>query len=115
MDIAEVQRIDMTLRKCVQSLCAPIWWESASQAVVRSGTMCVVQTPEALVGITNNHVLETYERHKAEKHDIFCQLLVSEDVGCLFLVISRRYRLRPLAWLHPLAWLRPLAWLHPLA
>ena len=44
------------------------------QAVVRSGTMCVVQTPEALVGITNNHVLETYERHKAEKHDIFCQL-----------------------------------------
>ena len=74
MDIAEVQRIDMTLRKCVQSLCAPIWWESARQAVVRSGTMCVVQTPEALVGITNNHVLETYERHKAEKHDIFCQL-----------------------------------------
>ena len=44
------------------------------QAVVRSGTMCVVQTPEALVGITNNHVLETYARHKAEKHDIFCQL-----------------------------------------
>ena len=34
------------------------------QAVVRSGTMCVVQTPEALVGITNNHVLETYERHR---------------------------------------------------
>ena len=32
MDIAEVQRIDMTLRKCVQSLCAPIWWESARQA-----------------------------------------------------------------------------------
>ena len=39
------------------------------QAVVRSGTMCVVQTPEALVGITNNHVLETYKRHKAEKHE----------------------------------------------
>ena len=58
MDITEVQRIDMTLRKCVQSLCAPIWWESAQQAVVRSGTMCVVQTLEALVGITNNHVLE---------------------------------------------------------
>ena len=74
MDITEVQRIDMTLRKCVQSLCAPIWWESAQQAVVRSGTMCVVQTLEALVGITNNHVLEIYERHKAEKHDIFCQL-----------------------------------------
>ena len=74
MDIAEVQRIDMALRKCVQSLCAPIWWESAQQVVVRSGTMCVVQTHEALVGITNNHVLETYARHKAEKHDIFCQL-----------------------------------------
>ena len=36
--------------------------------------MCVLKTPEALIGITNNHVLKIYEKHKAERHDIFCQL-----------------------------------------
>ena len=36
--------------------------------------MCVVQTPEGIWGITNNHVLESYERHKDEKPDVFCQL-----------------------------------------
>jgi hypothetical protein len=74
MDTPENERIDMALRKYVTSLCAPIWWESARQVIVNSGTMCVVKTPEALIGITNNHVLKTYEKHKAEKHDIFCQL-----------------------------------------
>jgi hypothetical protein len=74
MNIAEVQRIDMVLREYVKSLCAPIWWESERQTVVNSGTMCVVKTPEALLGITNDHVFEIYERHRAEKQDIFCQL-----------------------------------------
>ena len=64
----------MALRAHVKSLCAPIWWESGRQIVVNSGTMCVVQTPDALLGITNNHVLEIYERHKVDKPDIFCQL-----------------------------------------
>src|SRR5262249_280572 len=59
---------------CVMSLCAPIWWESGRQTVVNSGTMCVVKTAEMVFGVTNNHVLKIYERHKAEKHDIFCQL-----------------------------------------
>lgn len=70
----DIQKIDMALRAYVKSLCAPIWWESGRQAVVNSGTMCLVKTPEALFGVTNHHVLKIYERHKAEKHDIFCQL-----------------------------------------
>jgi hypothetical protein len=74
MSDVTVDQIDMALRQHVMSLCAPIWWESARQVVVNSGTMCVVQTSEALLGITNNHVLEIYERHRAKKHDIFCQL-----------------------------------------
>jgi hypothetical protein len=74
MNDRNAEQIDMALRLYVQSLCAPIWWESARQTVVNSGTMCVVQTPEALLGITNNHVLEIYEGHKIEKNDIFCQL-----------------------------------------
>jgi hypothetical protein len=74
MKSAGVEQIDMTLRQYVMSFCAPVWWESARQTVVNSGTMCVVETPETLLGITNNHVLEIYERHRSEKHDIFCQL-----------------------------------------
>ena len=70
----QVEQTDMALRKYVQSLCAPVWWESARQEVVSSGTMCVVKTPEAMLGITNHHVLEIYERHRAEKRDVFCQL-----------------------------------------
>jgi len=70
----DVQQIDMALRELVQSFCAPIWWESGRQTVVNSGTMCVVMTSEAVFGVTNYHVLETYEKHKAGMHDIFCQL-----------------------------------------
>jgi hypothetical protein len=36
--------------------------------------MCVIKTSENLFGITNCHVLMTYEKHKAAKPDIFCQL-----------------------------------------
>jgi hypothetical protein len=74
MNGTKAEQVDMALRQHVKSLCAPIWWESSRQTVVNSGTMCVVQTSEALLGITNNHVLKIYERHKAEKHDLFCQL-----------------------------------------
>lgn len=66
--------IDMRLRAYVMTLCAPIWWEQGKQTVVNSGTMCVVQTDKQLFGITNAHVLKIYEKHKAEKSDIFCQL-----------------------------------------
>lgn len=74
MAVNDVQRADMELRAFVKSLCAPIWWEQGRQAVVNSGSMCVMKTPEALIGITNNHVLKIYEKHKAERDDIFCQL-----------------------------------------
>lgn len=70
----DAQRADMGLRAFVNSLCAPIWWEQSRQTVVNSGSMCVLRTPEALIGITNNHVLKIYENHKAERDDIFCQL-----------------------------------------
>lgn len=36
--------------------------------------MCVVKTADDIFGITNRHVLNTYEKHKAKKVDIFCQL-----------------------------------------
>jgi hypothetical protein len=74
MDERDAQQIDMALRAYVKSLCAPIWWESGGQIVVNSGTMCVIKTPEAVFGVTNHHVLKIYERHKAERQDIFCQL-----------------------------------------
>lgn len=74
MSKTDSDRVDMALRQHLMSFCAPIWWESDRQTVVNSGTMCVVETPEALLGITNNHVLKIYERHKAEKRDVFCQL-----------------------------------------
>jgi hypothetical protein len=73
MVVSNVQRVDMELRAFVKSLCA-IWWEQGRQTVVNSGSMCILKTPEALIGITNNHVLKTYEKHKAERDDIFCQL-----------------------------------------
>ena len=74
MAINDAQRTDMNLRAFVKSLCAPIWWEQRRQTVVNSGSMCVLKTPEALIGITNNHVLKIYEKHKAKRDDIFCQL-----------------------------------------
>lgn len=74
MDRRRAEQVDMALRRHVRSFCAPIWWESARQTVVNSGTMCVVRTPEALLGITNDHVLGIYERHRVEKDDVFCQL-----------------------------------------
>jgi len=36
--------------------------------------MCVLKTPQAVFGVTNHHVLKIYEKHKATKDDIFCQL-----------------------------------------
>jgi hypothetical protein len=74
MAVNDGQGADMDLRAFVKSLCAPIWWEQGRQTVVNSGSMCVLKTPEALIGITNNHVLKIYEKHKAERDDIFCQL-----------------------------------------
>ncbi len=72
--MATRDEIDMKLRAYVKSHCAPIWWEQGRQVVVNSGSMSVIRTPEKLFGITNCHVLMTYEKHKAEKPDIFCQL-----------------------------------------
>ena len=36
--------------------------------------MAVIATPQAVFGVTANHVLESYERHKAKQADTFCQL-----------------------------------------
>jgi len=72
--MATRDEIDMKLRAYVKSHCAPIWWEQGRRLVVNSGSMCVIKTSEKLFGVTNCHVLTTYEEHKAEKPDIFCQL-----------------------------------------
>jgi hypothetical protein len=74
MEPTDLQQVDMALRAQVKSLCAPIWWESGRQTVVNSGTMCVIKTSEAVFGVTNDHVLKTYEKRKTERSDIFCQL-----------------------------------------
>jgi hypothetical protein len=70
----DLQAIDKELRKRVMSFCAPIWWESGGQTIIDNGSMCVVKTAHALFGITNRHVLRTYEKQKAEDADIVCQL-----------------------------------------
>ena len=74
MAMATRDEIDMRLRTYVKSDCAPIWWEQGRQVVVNSGSMWVIKTSERLFGTTNCHVLMTYEKHRAEKPDIFCQL-----------------------------------------
>src|SRR5689334_13089649 len=68
--MATRDEIDMKLRAYVKCHCAPIWWEQGRQVVVNSGSMCVIKTSERLFGITNCHVLMTYEKHKAAKPDI---------------------------------------------
>jgi hypothetical protein len=57
--------------RIAKALCAPIWWAQSRQTVVNSGSLRVLKTPEALFGTTNNHVLKIYEKHKAEREDIF--------------------------------------------
>src|SRR5262245_47338309 len=68
------EELDMRWRAYAMTLSAPVWWEQVRQKAVKRGTMCLVKTPEALFGITNWHVLRIYEKHKATKNDIFCQL-----------------------------------------
>ena len=70
----DAQKPDMLLREHMLSLCSPLWWESERNVVVHSGSMCVVKTPKAVFGITNNHVFEQYQKDKANMKDVFCQL-----------------------------------------
>jgi hypothetical protein len=58
----------------LMSFAAPLWWEINRNAVLGNGTMCLLQTPVALFGVTNDHVLRIYEQHKRENRDVFCQL-----------------------------------------
>lgn len=62
------------LRLRVMSFCAPLWWEVGGHTILANGTMCIIATPDALFGVTNEHVLRTYEKHRAEKGDVFCQV-----------------------------------------
>jgi hypothetical protein len=49
-----------TLSNAVNEMCAPLWWsapEADDPAKRRqAGTVCLVRTPERLIGITANHV-----------------------------------------------------------
>ena len=70
----DAQKADVLLRHHMLSLCSPLWWESERKFVVHSGSMCVVKTPKAVFGITDNHVFEQYQKDKADMKDVFCQL-----------------------------------------
>jgi hypothetical protein len=61
-------------RELIMSLCAPIWWEVGGHTVLHNGSMCIIQTPSSLFGVTNEHVLHQYEEDKATTPDAFCQL-----------------------------------------
>src|SRR6266853_4091178 len=82
MDKADRERFDELeasgllekLRLRVMSFAAPIWWEVGGRRVLGNGTMSVIRTSAATLGVTANHVLSIYERHKAEEPHVFCQL-----------------------------------------
>jgi hypothetical protein len=73
-DELEANGLASKLRALVMSFCAPIWWEMGQKTVLGNATMCVVRTPTALFGVTNNHVLTIYEKHKSKHPDAFCHL-----------------------------------------
>ena len=62
------------LRLRAMSFCSPIWWEVDCNTILGNGSMCVIATPQAVFGVTANHVLSIYEGHKAQHADLFCQL-----------------------------------------
>ena len=62
------------LRLRAMSFCSPIWWEVDCNTILGNGSMCVIATPQAVFGVTANHVLSIYESHKAQHADLFCQL-----------------------------------------
>ena len=87
-DEAARQGVLDRLSQTVQSFCVPLWWEVNRNQILGNGTACVIATPQAVFGVTANHVLETYERHKAEQANIFFQL-GNVPFGPAFSVIDR--------------------------
>jgi hypothetical protein len=87
MDEAERKKFDEygasgllpALRLRVMSFCAPLWWEVGGRTILANGTMCIIATPVALFGVTNDHVLRIYEKHRAENGDVFCR----SEAACL--------------------------------
>ncbi len=73
-DEAEMNGTLSRLRLRVMSFCAPIWWEVDRNTILGNGSMCVIATPQAVFGVTANHVLGIYEDHKKQHTDLFCQL-----------------------------------------
>ena len=73
-DEAEASGLLPRLRLIVQSYCAPIWWEIDGKTILGNGSMCVIATPQSVFGVTANHVLTIYERHKVAHPNAFCQL-----------------------------------------
>ena len=64
------------LRLRVMSFCAPLWWEVGGHTILAHGTMCVVETPSALFGVSNDHVLRTYEKHRCENTNVLLVYVV---------------------------------------
>jgi len=74
MDKHEASGLLPALRARAKSFCAPLWWEVGGHTVLANGTMCLIATPKALFGVTNDHVLKAYETHREQHDDVFCQL-----------------------------------------
>lgn len=73
-DSAEASGLLPRLRLTVRSLCAPLWWEKDRKTILGNGSMVVIATPQRLFGVTANHVLTTYEKHRNTHSDVFSQL-----------------------------------------
>lgn len=62
----------------VRNTCAPFWWstegEGGKPKILNNGTMCFLNTGEAHIGITADHVYAAYERQHSEFGDIEAQL-----------------------------------------
>jgi DNA-binding phage protein len=73
-DEYEASGVLARFRDLVRSFCAPIWWEARGTTVLANGSMSIIATTSAVFGVTNDHVLRIYEKHKAANADVFCQL-----------------------------------------
>lgn len=73
-DEAESNGLLQSLRARVNAFCLPLWWEKGRKTILGNGSMVVVATPRKIFGVTADHVVGIYERHRRVYSDVFCQL-----------------------------------------
>ena len=63
------------IRRRMMLFCLPLWWGDINRKqIFHNGSACAIATPQEHIVVTANHVLEIYERQKAEKPETVCQL-----------------------------------------